>query len=271
MAVESVNMTAPRTRSDGGPTEVLYGVHAVLEALRAGRRQMAAVYLARRSGPELKPIEEQAGARGVPLQRISADELTRRCGSRQHQGVGAQVGPYPLQRLEAVAAAPRLPPDRRLLVILDNIVDPHNLGAVVRTALAVDAAAVIIPKDRAAGPTAAVSKASAGALEHADLIQVTNLANTLKALKQGGWWIYGLDPSAPRSIFDTDLDGPVAVVVGSEARGIRPLVKKHCDRRVFIPQAGPVGSLNASVAAAVLLYEVYRQRIRSAPTPGEKS
>jgi len=247
-----------RTKTDSA--EVLYGIHSVHEALRAERRRIETVYLVRQGDKTLQPIEERAFSRQIPLQRVSADELARLSGSRQHQGVGARVGPYPLQPLAAVESATQLSASRRALVVLDNIVDPHNLGAVVRTALAVNAAAVIIPKDRAAGPTPAVSRASAGALEHTTLIQVTNLSASLKLLKEGGWWICGLDRFGSRSVYDVDLTVPIVMVLGSEGRGIRPLVKKQCDHLVFIPQSGPVASLNASVAAAVFLYEVQRQR-----------
>jgi 23S rRNA (guanosine2251-2'-O)-methyltransferase len=266
MVVEVAGSPGP----DRGPTEILYGRHAVLEALRAARRRVDAIYLSRQSRRSLQPFEERAAALGIPRHWVSADELERLSGSRQHQGIGLRVGRYPLQALTTVVSAASLPARRQVLVVLDNIVDPHNLGAIIRTALAVEAAGVIIPRDRAAGPTPAVSKASAGALEHATLIQVTNLAATLKSLKEGGWWIFGLDRRGDRSIFETDLAGPTAVVVGSEGRGIRPLVKKQCDRLLFIPQSGPVAALNASVAAAVCLYEVYRQRTGSIRTRGGK-
>jgi len=267
MVAESAKITA---RTGQAPTEILYGLHAVREALRADRRRVEAVYLARRSDRKLKPIEAQAVSRRIPLHRISTADLTRISGTRHHQGAGARVGPFPLQGLTAVEAALRLPAHRQVLVVLDNIVDPHNLGAVIRTALAVEAAAVVVPKDRAAGPTPAVSKASAGALEHTTLVQVTNIATALNSLKEGGWWVYGLEHSGDRSIFDVELAGPMAVVVGSEGRGIRPLVKKQCDRLVHIPQTGPVASLNASVAAAVFLYEIYRQRTGPTLLSGEE-
>lgn len=270
MVAETGQIAASPGRSAHGSAEVLYGVHAVLEALRAGRRRLDAVYLARRRGTELKDIETRAADRQIPVHRISPEELTRIAGTHQHQGIGLRAGPYPLQPLDVLEAVERLASRRQMLVVLDNIVDPHNLGAVVRTALAVEAAAVIIPRDRAAGPTPAVSKASAGALEHVQLIQVTNLVSALKLLKKSGWWVHGLDRSGNRSIFESDLTGPTAVVVGNEQRGIRPLVKKQCDRLWFIPQSGPVASLNASVAAAVCLYEAFRQRSRRFPKRGEK-
>jgi 23S rRNA (guanosine2251-2'-O)-methyltransferase len=143
---------------------------------------------------------------------------------------------------------------------LDNLVDPHNLGAIVRTALCAGLFAVIIPKDRSVPPTPAVSKASAGALEHVCLVSVTNLADTAQKLKQRGVWVVGLDGQARQSVFDADFKGPLALVVGSEEKGIRPRVKKQCDYLVSIPQFGRISSLNASVAAGVVIYEALRQR-----------
>jgi 23S rRNA (guanosine2251-2'-O)-methyltransferase len=144
--------------------------------------------------------------------------------------------------------------------VLDGIVDPHNLGAIVRSALCAGVAAVLIPKDRCAGPTPAVSKISAGALEHIRLVQVTNLVRSLAILKSHGRWVAGLDRRAPLSIFSADMRLPLALVIGGEERGLRTLVRKTCDLMVSIPQSGGIDSLNASAAAAVALYEIRRQR-----------
>ena len=154
----------------------------------------------------------------------------------------------------------RSPKINPCILLLDNIVDPRNLGALIRTAVCIDTDAVIVPKDRSARPTPIVSKASAGALEHIRLVRVTNMVNTIKALKNGGGWVAGMDRTSDKSIFNNDLTVPVAIVVGGEESGIRPLVKKHCDFLMSIPQTGPVDSLNASVAGAVVMYEVFRQR-----------
>ena len=138
--------------------------------------------------------------------------------------------------------------------------DPHNLGALVRTALCVGVEGIIIPKDRSVPPTPSVSKASAGAMEHIRLARVTNMVNTIKALKKKGLWIAGMEKTSNTSIFSSDLTGPIAIVIGGEEKGMRLLVKKHCDFLMSIPQTGPVNSLNASVAGAIAMYEVYRQR-----------
>ena len=146
------------------------------------------------------------------------------------------------------------------ILILDQVVDTHNLGALIRTAVCAGVQAVILPKDRSALPTPAVSKASAGAMEHMKIVQVVNIVNTIKELKQEGLWIAGLDSEGEKSVFDADFTIPTALVIGGEEKGIRPLVKKHCDFLVSIPQKGPIDSLNASVAGAIVMVEVLRQR-----------
>jgi 23S rRNA (guanosine2251-2'-O)-methyltransferase len=146
------------------------------------------------------------------------------------------------------------------LLLVDSIQDPRNLGALIRTAICAGIQAVVIPKDRAAGPLPSVSKASAGALEHMVVTRVTNLASAMDAIRKAGIWIAGLDINASTTIFASDLTGPLALVVGGEEKGLRPLVKKKCDQTVVIPQTGAIDSLNASVAGAVVLYEALRQR-----------
>ena len=147
------------------------------------------------------------------------------------------------------------------LLLLDQIVDPQNFGAIVRSAHCAGMHGVIVPKDHSAPPSAAVSKASAGALEHIRLAEVTNLVATIGELKAKGLWIAGADRWGAQSIYETDLKGPLAIVIGGEEKGLRPLVKKNCDFCISIPQVGPVGSLNASAAAAVIIYEAFRQRM----------
>jgi 23S rRNA (guanosine2251-2'-O)-methyltransferase len=147
-----------------------------------------------------------------------------------------------------------------LLVLLDSIVDPNNLGAIVRTAHCVGADALVVPTDRAVGATPSVSKASAGALEYTRICRVTNLAGTIQMLKKKGVWVAGLAMEGSQTIFQADLNGPLALVVGGEEKGLRPLVRQHCDYLVSIPLRGRVDSLNASAAAAVVLYEAFRQR-----------
>jgi len=185
----------------------------------------------------------------------SADELERLCGSPDHQGVVAEVDPYPY-------ADPRtlLDADDALVVALDQIQDPHNLGAVCRAAEVAGAAGVVIPERRAASITAAACKASAGAVEHLRVARVRNLADWLSEAQQADAWIYGADAAAERAYSEVDWKGRSVLVLGSEGSGLRPRVAKSCDERISIPVAGSVGSLNASVAAAVILFEARRQR-----------
>jgi 23S rRNA (guanosine2251-2'-O)-methyltransferase len=150
--------------------------------------------------------------------------------------------------------------DSPLLLVLDGLEDPHNLGAILRTAEAVGAQGVILPNRRAVGLTATVAKASAGAIEHLPVARVVNVAQTIKQLKEARFWVYGLDAKGNRSYLEVDYRGPLALVVGGEGRGIRPLVAEQCDGRINIPMQGKVASLNASVATAIVLYEVLRQR-----------
>jgi 23S rRNA (guanosine2251-2'-O)-methyltransferase len=242
-------------------TEILYGYHPVREALRAGRRAFFELYLAD-PGPakRYRPMEETARRRQIPVNRMESPRLASLAGSPHHQGIGARVSTFPFTEAAAVVDRARPPSERCLILLLDAIVDPQNLGAILRTVVGMGAEAVVIPKDRSAGPTPAVSKASAGVLEHVRLCRVTNMAVAVDRLKRSGMWVYGLDATAGRPIFSADLTGAVALVVGGEEKGIRPLVKAKCDLLLSIPQHGRIDSLNASVAAAVAMYEVLRQQ-----------
>jgi 23S rRNA (guanosine2251-2'-O)-methyltransferase len=248
-------------------TEVLYGIHPVCEALRAGRRRVFGLYTLNRPSRRLQAALELARQAQVVVETLSGGQLQALAGTPQHQGLAARVGPYPFADLQSALANPAAGRHQPLVVILDNVVDPHNLGALVRTGHCAGVAAMVIPKDRAAAPTPAVSKASAGALEHVRLVQVTNIAGTLRTLKARGFWAVGLDRAGGRSVFELDLRGPAAIVVGGEGRGIRPLVKTHCDFLAAIPQMGRIDSLNASVAGAIAIYEALRQRLGGTPLP----
>jgi 23S rRNA (guanosine2251-2'-O)-methyltransferase len=180
-----------------------------------------------------------------------------------HQGIGAGVGLYPLVDMDIILNKPAERRGRHFLLLLDNILDPHNFGALVRTADCVGIDGIIMPKDRSAPPSPAVSKASSGALEHVLLARVTNMVSTIKELKRQGIWIVGMDRDADQSLFRSDLTDSIAIIIGGEEKGIRPLVKKNCDFLVSIPHAGRVESLNASAAGAVVMYEAFRQRTLS--------
>ena len=243
-------------------SEILYGIHPVIEAIRANRRDIYEVYIEKgKSSRRLEKVLSLAEFKKIPVVSVKPSTLKSITGTELHQGVGAKTNPYPLAELSDFED--KVPKDhsKSLILLLDNILDPQNLGALIRTALCVQVDGIIIPKDRSALPTPAVSKASAGALEHVKLVRVVNMVRTINTLKEKGLWIVGMDKASDQSIFFSDLTGPVAIVIGGEEKGIRPLVKKKCDFLMSIPQTGPVNSLNAAVAGAIAMYEAFRQRM----------
>ncbi len=233
--------------------EVIYGVRPVIEALRSPRREVFEVLEATGNAE----VAQAAGASGVPVKRVDSARIEELARGGVHQGVVARVGPYPYSGLDEILAAPD-----PLVLVLDGITDPRNLGAILRVADGAGASGVVVPKDRAVGVTAAAVKASAGASEHARVARETNLRRAIDRMKKSGLWVYAAEGEAEGGTpyYALDLTGPVALVVGSEGRGIRRLVREGCDGAVSIPMLGAVGSLNVSVAAAVLLYEARRQR-----------
>ena len=232
-------------------TEQVYGRNAVRELLRGPRgvRELWATERALTAEPWLK---EQNGIR---VQVRPERELTEAIGSRDHQGVLARCEPYRYADAYELAGT-----ERALLVCLDQVTDPHNLGAVVRSAEGAGATGVIVPSHGSARVTPAVSRASAGAVEHLPIAVVPNLARFLSEVKGPDLWVWGAASQDGTRLWDADLDGGVAFVLGAEGRGLRPLVRRTCDGIVSIPLAGNVDSLNVSVAAAVLLYEVRRRQ-----------
>jgi len=225
---------------------IVYGRNPVREALR-GRRPVRRVWAA----------DREDWMRGVQVERTDAAELQRLCGSPDHQGVCAKADPYPY------ADADRLLADESALVVcLDEVQDPHNLGAVCRVAEAVGATGVVLPERRSAEVTPAVCKASAGAVEHLAVARVRNLADWLGAAKQAGAWVYGAAAGAATPYDRPDYSGRVVLVLGSEGRGLRPRVEATCDALVSLPQRGRIGSLNVSAAAAALLYGILQARDR---------
>lgn len=212
-----------------------------------------------------RPVEEaERGKRAVHrvwrAPGTGADELERLCGSPDHQGVVAEVDPYPYADPASV-----LEGGNRLVLALDQVQDPRNLGAVCRSAEVAGASAVVIPERRAAEVTAVACKASAGAVEHLDIARVRNLADWLGEAREAGFWIWGADADSRQVHSDVDLTGPLVLVLGGEGRGLRPRVASACDGLMAIPQAGRIDSLNVAAAAAVLLFEAVRQR---SPAPG---
>jgi 23S rRNA (guanosine2251-2'-O)-methyltransferase len=242
-------------------TEILFGIHPVLESLKARRRKISEIYLAKdKRSQRLDDIAAIAESFNIPIKIFSSPQLTAVTAGDGHQGVAAKVSFYPTVEVKDIlqtAGGEGTPP---FLLLADSIEDTQNLGALIRTALCAGVHGIIIPKDRAAPPTPAVSKASAGAMEHILLAQVTNMVNAIGELKENGVWIAGMDGKAEKSVFEAELSGALGIVIGGEEKGVRPLVKRHCDFLMAIPQSGQIDSLNASAAGAVVMYEAFRQR-----------
>ncbi len=280
--------------------QIVYGLHAVRAILARHPERVLAVRIARsRDDPRARDIEALARKHGRPVERVENEALKRSIGDVAHQGIVAEIAPLPRwtedDLLSAVmradtdgSAAAGQEPDvscektdaaRRgrggaptqsggtwapLLLALDGVQDPHNLGACLRTAAACGALAVVVPRDRAAQLTPAARKVAAGAAETTPVVTCTNLARTLALLKQAGLWVFGADPEADQDACEADLTGGAVLVLGAEGRGLRRLTRQRCDFLVRLPRLGAVESLNVSVAAGMLLYEAVRQRSAAA-------
>ena len=234
--------------------DLIYGLRPVVEALRNKRREIYEVL----DSVGDKEISSGASTRNARLRRVPRERVEELVPGAVHQGIVARVGPYPYSGLGEILSI-----SAPLVVVLDGVTDPRNLGAVLRVADGAGASGVVVPKDRAVGVTPAAVKASAGASEHVCVARETNLRRALERMKEAGVWAYAAeDRTSVRAMSYTDLDlsGPVALVFGSEGRGVRRLVREGCDGAVSIPMRGAVSSLNVSVAAAVLLFEARRQR-----------
>lgn len=241
----------------------LTGIHAVREALEAGRAFDRIVIARGRQDTRVEEIVKLARERNISVRFEERGQLDRLADSKDHQGVVALAAARAAATLEDILAATNASPGRGengLIVLLDGVEDPHNLGAVIRTALAAGAHGVVIPERRAAGLTDTVARASAGALSHLPVAKVTNLVRAMEELKQAGYWLVGLDEDAPKSYTQADYTSPVGIVLGGEGQGLHELTRKRCDFVVSLPTVGPVKSLNVSVAAGVVLFEALRQR-----------
>jgi 23S rRNA (guanosine2251-2'-O)-methyltransferase len=230
--------------------EIIYGIRPIVESLRSRRREVFEVLEAVGNGE----VAEAADTAGVTVKKVPRARIEELARGGAHQGVVARVGPYPYSDLGEILAAPD-----PLVIVLDGVTDPRNLGAVLRTAEGAGASGVVIPKDRAVGVTAAAVKASAGASEHVPVARETNLRRAIDRMKEAGVWVYAAEVGGTKYT-ELDLSGPVALVLGSEGRGVRRLVREGCDGTVSIPMLGAVESLNVSVAAAILLHEARRRR-----------
>ena len=236
----------------------LIGIHAVTEALRSGRAIRRVVITRGKKNPAMDSIVDACRRQNVTVRFESRDEIDRLAGSTKHQGVVAMVTNTRARSLAEVLEGLESP---ALIVVLDGVQDPHNLGAIVRTAHAAGADAVVIPERRSAGLTEAASKAAAGAAEYLPVISVKNLNRCIEQLKASNFWIYGLDERAPQTYLESEFDGNVALVLGGEGKGLHRLAAEKCDFLVRIPVAGQIASLNVSVAAGVTLFEVLRKRV----------
>jgi 23S rRNA (guanosine2251-2'-O)-methyltransferase len=241
----------------------LTGIHAVREALEAGRAFDRIVIAKGRQDSRVEEIVQAARARNISVRFEDRGQLDRLADSKDHQGIVALVAARAAGTLDEILTAANAGAGRGekgLIVLLDGVEDPHNLGAVIRTALAAGAHGVVIPERRAAGLTDTVARASAGALAHLAVAKVTNLVRTMEELKEAGYWLVGLDERGDKNYTDVDYTSPVGIVLGGEGNGLHELTRKRCDFVVSLPTTGPVKSLNVSVAAGVVLFEALRQR-----------
>ncbi len=248
---------APRGEGD---SLLLEGRNAVLEHLRAGGATVK-LFVAESARARLGDVLALAQSQGVPVVSCDRRKLDAMSVTGNHQGVIAQAAAHPYATLEELFAAAEGRGEPPLFVLCDGIEDPHNLGAIIRSAEAAGAHGVIIPKRRAAGLTAVAARASAGALEHIPVHRATNLAAALDTLKGKGVWVFGAEADGTVSLYEADFAGPAALVIGSEGAGLSRLIREKCDFIVSIPMRGRVNSLNASNAAAVLLFEAVRRRL----------
>jgi 23S rRNA (guanosine2251-2'-O)-methyltransferase len=243
----------------------LTGIHAVREALEAGRAFDRVVIARGRQDTRVEEIVQLARGRNIAVRFEDRGQLDRLADSKDHQGVVALAAARAAATLEDILSAANADSGqgaKGLIVLLDGVEDPHNLGAIIRTALAAGAHGVVIPERRAAGLTDTVARASAGALAHLPVAKVTNLARAMEELKEAGYWLIGLDERADKSYTQADYTSPVGIVLGGEGKGLHELTRKRCDFVVSLPTTGPVKSLNVSVTAGVVLFEALRQRRR---------
>ncbi|MDH5297721.1 MAG: 23S rRNA (guanosine(2251)-2'-O)-methyltransferase RlmB [Desulfobulbaceae bacterium] len=241
--------------------QLIWGIHAVLEQLHSQPRQVRDITVQQGKGSvKLQEIIDLARQHNLRLRFEPRLKPPSELGPINHQGVIARVQSVPTVVLEDLLAGLADRQDPPVLLALDSIQDPHNLGAIIRSAVAAGVAGILLPKDRSAPLSGTVAKVAVGALAHLPICMITNLATALQQLKENGFWIYGTAGEAAHSIYQTDFAGKVCLVVGGEGKGMRPLVREQCDHLVAIPMHGPVESLNASVATAVVLFEMVRQR-----------
>jgi 23S rRNA (guanosine2251-2'-O)-methyltransferase len=241
--------------------QIIYGIHPVKEALKSSHLQIEKILIGTQTPhPSLQSVIDLASKRKIPVTLTTRDSLERMTKGGVHQNVVGLVKETPYADIAEILSSWKRTGDKALFLILDGIQDPQNFGSLIRTALGCGVHGIIIPRDRSVGITPVVVKASAGAAAHLPIARVANIAAAIEALKKEGIWVYGASGEAKDLIYQLDLDMDLAIVVGAEGKGIRPLVKKKCDRLLSIPMKGPVSSFNASVSGGIILYEVMKQR-----------
>lgn len=236
--------------------EYIYGVHSIEAALKAKKRKFLELYMLETS-KGFGSIKKTASERNIKVVNVKRETLSKLTSTKKHQGIAAKVTPLPLLEIGEVFNVGFS--EKPFLVILDSLEDPRNLGAIARSALCLGVDAIVIPKNRSVGPTPVASKVSAGALEHIPVICETNITRVIEELKANGYWTAGLAAEGETDLENIKVSAPFALIVGSEGKGIRPLVRKKCDFLMKIDQTGPVSSLNAGVAAAIAIYECSKE------------
>ena len=242
------------------PMDKIEGRNPVMEALRSGREIDKILIAKGTRGGSLIKILGKAKDKGIPIQYVERQKIDEMSESNAHQGIVAIVAAHKYVHFEDIIESAKNSGKDPLILILDKITDPHNLGSIIRTADAVGVDGIIIPKRHSVGLTAVVAKSSAGAIEYVPVAKVSNIAQTIDRIKEKGIWVAGAHMDGEKEHYNTDLKGPLALIIGSEGTGISRLTKEKCDFLVRLPMVGKISSLNASVAAAVLMYEVFRQR-----------
>jgi len=244
-------------------SQIIYGIHPVREALTSSHLQIEKILIATQTlHPPLQAILDLANRRKIPVTFTTQESLERMTKGGVHQSVVGLVKETPYADVGGILSRWKEQGTKALFLILDGIQDPQNFGSLIRTGLGCGVHGIIIPKDRSVGITSTVIKASAGAAAHLPVARVVNIAVTIDLLKKEGIWVYGASGEAKDLIYQLDLNMDLAIVIGAEGKGMRPLVKKKCDRLFSIPMKGPLSSFNASVSGGMILYEVMRQRFR---------
>ncbi|MBE9535565.1 MAG: 23S rRNA (guanosine(2251)-2'-O)-methyltransferase RlmB [Proteobacteria bacterium] len=241
-------------------SRIVFGINPVREAIRSSPDEVERVFYCEHPKGEAQRLVNDAKKCHIKTSREEKKYLDKLTGEPKHQGVAALISDFSYSDLHDILDVCKGSDDAAFILVLDGIQDPHNLGAIARSAEAAGAHGIIIPKDRAVGVTSTVEKVACGATQHIKIARVTNIARTLEEIKEAGIWVAGLDGSGDTSLYSADLKLDTALVVGSEGKGIRPLVRKKCDFLINIPMRGKINSLNASVSAGVAMYELQRQR-----------